>query len=72
MSQRLSLMPWNLRELFPPRKKLALKNTVRLAEVVQRRSREDKFPQIEFGYFRRKEPLNFLENRTGCRETAFE
>ena len=49
MPKRLSLIPWNLRELFSPRKKLALKNTVRLAEVVQGRSREDEFPQIGSG-----------------------
>ena len=49
MPERLSLMPWNLWELFSLRMKFALKNTVRLAEVVQDRSREDEFPQIGFG-----------------------
>ena len=44
MAERLSHIPLDSRELFSPRKKLALENVVRLAKIVQDRSREDEFP----------------------------
>ena len=71
MSERLSLMPWDLWESFSPRKNLALKNTVRLAEVMQDGPRQDKFPQFGIWYVRRKKPFDSLQNRAGCRENSF-
>ena len=70
MAEWLSLIPWNLRELFSLRKKLALKNAICLANVVQDRAREDEFPQFGSSYSSGKETFHLVENHAGRRENS--